>query len=108
MSNSFRITKFDLGQKKKFHIQAPTNLPDPMTSNNGLVDASTRREFIFHAVPVNLAKEIHQKFHVPAFTLQQNLTSLGLQFMMWCYVARIVFNFTTHLMWGLTLVVLSC
>jgi len=42
-----------------------------MTSNNTLVDASTRKEFIFHAAPVDLAREFHQKFHVPAFTLQQ-------------------------------------
>lgn len=61
-------------RKNKFfiqHIRAHTNLPGPMTSNNALVDASTRREFIFHAAPVDLAREFHQKFHVPAFTLQQ-------------------------------------
>jgi len=35
------------------------------------VDASTHREFIFHTAPVALVREFHQKFHVPAFTLQQ-------------------------------------
>jgi len=73
MSNSFRIKKLIWTRKNKFfiqHIRAHTNLPGPMTSNNTLVDASTHREFIFHAAPVDLAREFHQKFHVPAFTLQ--------------------------------------
>jgi len=61
-------------RKNKFfiqHIRAHTNLPGPMTSNNALVDANTRREFIFHVALVVLARDFHQKFHVPAFTLQQ-------------------------------------
>jgi len=53
------------------HIRAHTKLPGPMANNNILMDASTRRKFIFHAALVDLAREFHQKFHVPVFTLQQ-------------------------------------
>ena len=53
------------------HIRAHSTLPGPMAERNGLVDASTRMEFIFHATPLELAKDFHQLYHVPAATLQQ-------------------------------------
>ena len=42
-----------------------------MAERNALVDASTRMEFIFHATPLELAKDFHRLYHVPAATLQQ-------------------------------------
>ena len=53
------------------HIRAHSTLPGPMAERNALVDASTRMEFIFHATPLELAKDFHQLYHVPAATLQQ-------------------------------------
>ena len=53
------------------HIRAHSTLPGPMAERNALVDASTHMEFIFHATPLELAKDFHQLYHVPAATLQQ-------------------------------------
>ena len=53
------------------HIRAHSTLPGPMAERNALVDASTRMEFIFHATPLELAKDFHRLYHVPAATLQQ-------------------------------------
>ena len=53
------------------HIRAHSTLPGPMAERNALVDASTRMEFIFHATPLELAKDFHRLYHVPATTLQQ-------------------------------------
>lgn len=53
------------------HIRAHSTLPGPMAERNALVDASTRMEFIFHATPLELGKDFHQLYHVPAATLQQ-------------------------------------
>ena len=35
------------------------------------MDASTRMEFIFHATPLELAKDFHRLYHVPAATQQK-------------------------------------
>lgn len=88
------------------HIRAHSTLPGPMAERNALVDASTRMEFIFHATPLELAKDIHQLYHVPAATLQQKFDYLSslTQHEMWCYNAHSVYNFTTLLMLVLTLV----
>ena len=53
------------------HIRAHSTLPGPMAERNALVDTSTRMEFIFHATPLELAKDFHRLYHVPAATLQQ-------------------------------------
>ena len=53
------------------YTQTHSTLPGPMAERNALVDASTRMEFIFHATPLELAKDFHRLYHVPAATLQQ-------------------------------------
>jgi hypothetical protein len=42
-----------------------------MAERNALVDASTCMEFTFHATPLELAKDFHQLYHVPAAIFQQ-------------------------------------
>jgi hypothetical protein len=53
------------------HIWAHSTLLGPMAERNALVDASTCMECIFHATPLELAKDFHRLYHVRAATLQQ-------------------------------------
>lgn len=53
------------------HIRAHTGLPGPLTEGNAIADKFTQTVFAFlTSSPVQLAQDIHNKFHVNAMTLQ--------------------------------------
>jgi hypothetical protein len=57
-----RVTKLIWKRTLKFfiqHIRARSTLPGPMAERNALVDTSICMEFIFHATPLELAKDFH-------------------------------------------------